>query len=1232
MGGQDGAFTWLDLHNLPYTTVSGYSLITKYRTNVTGLVVTDPAQPHTLNLATTIAGVNNELICDPSLLSVLTNAPYNLPIIQDLRGEFTDQYQVYRYLYTNYWPQCTHRVLAGMDPNLHGVLREYLVATKCATVWLDPAPANVTDQSVLAMFTSAMTPAQSVYVGWWPSEGSGLNWIYQYGIPVLASDYMVNASVFGGVQRPINVPEIPPPPPLQNKVYVSLILSDGDNIQYMQHAMKLRWDDSTRGKIPIGWTVSPLAADMDPGMLNFYWSTATKNDCLISGPSGAAYTHMQKWSAANLTAFAKVSAPYFQRSGTRVITIWEQVTTSVAQAFAKNCPTLLGLTDQSGGAYNSVNLGLCTIGLSPSYSSSTSDIISGITNAAKNWNGSAPLFLAAQAVVWNLTPTDLNTVASSLDPNKYVLVRPDHLMLLLKQVVDRPLATTTSARDIRPTSATLEGFAVPNATNAMAWFEWGTNTSYGTMTLATNVAGNSVVLVRKSLSGLSARTIYHYRVAASNALGIAYGTDKQFTVGGRVKSWGDGSLGQTNPPSGLTNIVGIACGNDHGLALRNDGTAVAWGLDSSGQTDVPEGLSNLVEVAGGIQHSLALQSNGIVVAWGGSALGQTNVPADLSNVVAIAAGGSHNLALKMDGRVTAWGDNTFGQTNIPAAATNVVAIAAGFSHSVALKADGSMIAWGYNNSGQTNVPAGLSHIAALSAGQNNSLALKASPVISTNLQPVSRWVADNLSGVDGSAVGNWADTVAGVNATQTTAAKQPRLYSNGLNGHKVLRFVNASSQYLTVAATNSAVSAAGSFSLVMVFKTSTPGSASSLFYQNTGLLGCEQPNVVADWALCLNGSKLGAGLGAGASGCGSDLSLYGGSVTDGKPHIAIYLRSGDTVNLFVDGVMVAGQSGLCTAARGNYSFQIGAMTSSSLFYNGDMAEIQLFNRALTSDEMTSVDQTLADTYGVRSGVAASIQAWGDNSSGQTNVPTGLTNTMIAVCSGSFNLALGNGIITAWGNNSAGQTNVPGGLTNVAAIAGGGAFALAIADQTPLVTDLISSGFVNHDLTLALPGSDPDGDALSFRVVSLPVSGTLYQFAAGTRGAMINATNALVTDPTGQVIFAPAPDGTGSPYATFSFMAEDPFYRSSLAQAVVNVGLPAVPEFTGAFWNQLDPGAEAFQLSFTGSSNASYSIWASTNLVNWTRLGIVTSMVSGQYGFVDVDATNWPQRFYHVAAP
>lgn len=60
---EEGEFTWLNLHHLPYSSTNGYSAVLKYETNVAGLVVTDPNQPDTLNLATTLAGLNDELIC-----------------------------------------------------------------------------------------------------------------------------------------------------------------------------------------------------------------------------------------------------------------------------------------------------------------------------------------------------------------------------------------------------------------------------------------------------------------------------------------------------------------------------------------------------------------------------------------------------------------------------------------------------------------------------------------------------------------------------------------------------------------------------------------------------------------------------------------------------------------------------------------------------------------------------------------------------------------------------------------------------------------------------------------------------------------------------------------------------------------------------------------------------------------------------------------------------------------
>ena len=46
---------------------------------------------------------------------------------------------------------------------------------------------------------------------------------------------------------------------------------------------------------------------------------------------------------------------------------------------------------------------------------------------------------------------------------------------------------------------------------------------------------------------------------------------------GVVTAWGDNSSGQINGRACLTNIVAIAAGYAHGLALKADGTVAAWG-------------------------------------------------------------------------------------------------------------------------------------------------------------------------------------------------------------------------------------------------------------------------------------------------------------------------------------------------------------------------------------------------------------------------------------------------------------------------------------------------------------------------------------------------------------------------------------------------------------------------------------------------------------------------------
>jgi len=193
---------------------------------------------------------------------------------------------------------------------------------------------------------------------------------------------------------------------------------------------------------------------------------------------------------------------------------------------------------------------------------------------------------------------------------------------------------------------------------------------------------------------------------------------------GTVVGWGYDASGLLSQPAGLTDIVAIAAGYTHNLAVRRDGTVVPRGdyfyytNFSELVTNIPADLSNVVSVAAGLHFSLALRSDGTVVAWGDNTAGQVSVPNGLTGVVAIAAGNYHSVALKQDGTVTCWGS----PTSSPVSLTGVVAIAAGSHHTLALRGDGTVAGWGHNYSGETIPPPGLAGVAAVAAGDGFSLA------------------------------------------------------------------------------------------------------------------------------------------------------------------------------------------------------------------------------------------------------------------------------------------------------------------------------------------------------------------------------------------------------------------------------------------------------------------------------------------------------------------------------
>ena len=434
----EGPHTWLQSLGLSWSEPADkWDLIGKYRNEISGLIIYDPAQIHTVNLATVLAKNKGAHIASPLLVSKLTAAPYHLPVVMDLQGKFNSKLEVYQALYDTYWPHLDHRLLIGLNPNTHkAALREYAAALGAGVIWLDP---KITGESeLLNKFLSSMSAGAS-FMGWWPQEGPGVERASKYGIATIASDWCTNLTLHSGTSRKVKLKPIPVKPALQNKIYVAFVLSDGDNLQYTEHLMRKLWDNPDRGKVPMGWTISPAMLDAMPGALNFYWQTSSNNDNLISGPSGYGYTYPNSWSSEKLLKqFVTKTQDYNNRAGLRVITVWNTITggidPGVGRIFANQAPSLLGLTAQNtGGGLTIYGDSLPGMALGCNYCTNELAMKTHIARAAKEWDGKSPRFIIIQAQPWTgVTPTSFKNVDSSLGDD-YVVVRPDHFFQLIRE-------------------------------------------------------------------------------------------------------------------------------------------------------------------------------------------------------------------------------------------------------------------------------------------------------------------------------------------------------------------------------------------------------------------------------------------------------------------------------------------------------------------------------------------------------------------------------------------------------------------------------------------------------------------------------------------------------------------------------------------------------------------------------------------------------------------------------
>jgi hypothetical protein len=448
----------------PFEDRNRYELIAKYAGELSGVVLYDPEpNNHMRNLACTAAGLRQALPVTREVYELIEGHGVALPVLEDLTSlELATATETYEYLYKTYWPDCEKRFLVSARPEGRGGdfhhTRDLAAACGAATVWLDCRDAD--ERELFGRFLADMPAGKAVVLGWYTTERSGVTTATRFGVGTMPADHFMNATVLAGGPREIHVPQPPERPALENKLYVTIFLSDGDNIQYAQHAMRRIWDRSSdvRGQMPLNWTIAPGLVDVAPGIMNYYYSTATPNDCFVSGPSGMGYAMpvntLEEPGAPlgsalddemRMDAYARLTSRYLERAGLRVVTVWDNLTPMQRTSFEQNCPTLLGMTVQNFKDDPTVessveNNRLRFERLEIPYAGSEEQLRRSIARRYERWDGESPSFVAYQASIWSrLKPDRLISLMSELQREhpRIEFVRADHYFELQREFRER---------------------------------------------------------------------------------------------------------------------------------------------------------------------------------------------------------------------------------------------------------------------------------------------------------------------------------------------------------------------------------------------------------------------------------------------------------------------------------------------------------------------------------------------------------------------------------------------------------------------------------------------------------------------------------------------------------------------------------------------------------------------------------------------------------------------------
>ncbi len=266
----------------------------------------------TVSAATDLLGVPRTLIQKVNALGIKT-----VRDLADIKGSRAERQRI---IFNEVKDALSRTALVHQvvkEGNFHLMLRDFSIANRWACIYTSE---NEEDRSFRREVLQWLDCNVPVY-GWNDDEIAFIRDISSYGDYAVPTDWSSNHSYFGQNVRKVKQ-RAPRTPIAEGKHYIALVVSDGDNVQWLEREFCTvsTFGQRQRSKLDykMSWTFSPSLVKLCPEAAEKIYS-GKKHDYFISGVSGVGYANCLSYPREYLDGFTEITSKAMADSDLSVV-------------------------------------------------------------------------------------------------------------------------------------------------------------------------------------------------------------------------------------------------------------------------------------------------------------------------------------------------------------------------------------------------------------------------------------------------------------------------------------------------------------------------------------------------------------------------------------------------------------------------------------------------------------------------------------------------------------------------------------------------------------------------------------------------------------------------------------------------------------------------------------------------------------------------------------------------